>query len=1031
MSSSQMRMSEQTNKPAGPIAIIAVHGVADQKKDETALNAVNLLLHVDGLDPETGMACSNHSYEGFESEKIQVGIRPLDVSSVSSDQDAWHYQLRDHLLNYKTDNRKEVFETVRIAGDRVTRETPDADPIVDRKVHVFELHWADVSNLQFGIMNLFAAIYRLLFEASWIGRQTIGKWASFGDDVHRFSSITTLRGVLMFLHSVATMILTRFMPVIYIIMIFMLMLTAIPALESKWATDLFTALGGYSGLFTFSVVILVGGALIGFAFAFWRVLPWPPIYLIIAFICFLVGNIAFVLLNGKNGNWWAESGLAIMVWLGVCFLMNMFVFPVLNRAFPGTKIVGNILLLVFFLGLFFGLAHVTDWPLLISGPIHALRFGSSLLPIAWIVLSTAANLFLLLSLFELTILRFRLGLDKEVAMRRRSRLRTGIISITLPILLISFLNATFFQLVLIPAKLGGLDGVKPIAERANNAPEWMRAMEEKLHEYVNPVVARFSSFPDFEAWSEKNAITGALFSDYAKFASNSMVVPFMEIVFLIIVLVLGYSLWIVTPAVLAEKSQTVLPDSQRWSKLSEALGKNLTQGYTWIWYGQFILVLCMFTIQFLFTFRGIRSGEIKANPGKPTTPIMALADQFLGLRRDEASVEEGAPVAMARAVYGPNRSPMVYVDQETQKYKPNAVRDAPKREQFREFFGDIWKSKNPDYTPKKRPQRRPQNPNPDSASPAPGNTTPDPTADILPPAALEPTAAPAPTAAPTDMRGIIISLLTESAIFFSNGPLTSVLGISIVIIGVGYIFFSRLTDPLVAGLRGGLDIALDVVSYLHPYPKNRTTRAQILSRYSSLLRYIVDWRDPQNPEQGYSRIVILTHSQGGLITSDLLRALAAGTVAEDNGLQAISTGTSTNGSGNLPVRLITMGSPQVQLYHARFPDLYYWDRTTDPRTTHRGLESWWNLYRSGDYVGRMIFRDPKDKSNFLPEVDFVMNCNGKQIPIRETCLGPGAHTHYWDKSAPVTVVRKFDRMISCENIEELAQAGKVEEKKKD
>ena len=47
-------MSAQTNKPAGPVAIIAVHGVADQKKDETALKAVNRLLHVDALDPEKG-----------------------------------------------------------------------------------------------------------------------------------------------------------------------------------------------------------------------------------------------------------------------------------------------------------------------------------------------------------------------------------------------------------------------------------------------------------------------------------------------------------------------------------------------------------------------------------------------------------------------------------------------------------------------------------------------------------------------------------------------------------------------------------------------------------------------------------------------------------------------------------------------------------------------------------------------------------------------------------------------------------------
>ena len=43
-----MKTPSETNK--GPVAVIAVHGVADQKKDETAQHAVDLLLNLDEIE---------------------------------------------------------------------------------------------------------------------------------------------------------------------------------------------------------------------------------------------------------------------------------------------------------------------------------------------------------------------------------------------------------------------------------------------------------------------------------------------------------------------------------------------------------------------------------------------------------------------------------------------------------------------------------------------------------------------------------------------------------------------------------------------------------------------------------------------------------------------------------------------------------------------------------------------------------------------------------------------------------------------
>ena len=1002
-------MKHPIENESAPVAVIAVHGVADQSKDETALKAVDLLLHHNGTEETgTGETPLTQRYEGFEEEKVHVGIKPLDVSSVT-DEDAWHYQLRKHLEDYKGGQRREVFETLRLEGERLTRGEPGGAPKADRKVHIYEMHWADVSNLKFGIFNLFVAIYRLLFESSWLGKQTIGKWASFGDDVGRFSTITSLRGILLFLHTTATFVLTRFMPVIYLFMIFMIAMTGLPILESKWAAGVLNGLGGYPGLFTLSVAALVGIAFIGVAYAFWRRIPWPPIFLIIVVACFLAANIVLAFLHGREGTWWAEAGLALTIWIGFGLLVNALFLPALNRRFPGTRLIGNLLLIFFTIGLALGLVHTSDWPMLISGPIQALRFGSALMPLAWIILAVAANLFLILAMLSLFTLWFRRGLGKEVIRRKRSRLRTAVISITIPVLLISFLNATFFQLALIPAKLGVLNGVQPIENRTADAPEAIKGLEDWLHENVQPVVARWSAVPDFEEWSEENSGRGVVFSDYAKFASSEMVVPFLEVIFLIVIIVLGYSLWIVTPAILAERKRLVNSGDKKWEKLSVSLGKNLTQGYSWIWLGQVILVVCLLATQILFGCRAARSAQLRAGDGNNESPVMVLVDQFLGLRNAEMNappVEVAARSHRHGDRFSKGRPKGRNVGKSAAQYEgkhPHFQRDtANKRARIRESIQEMIQQRRPDALKKKDvPSELPKAPDPTATARAPTAPTAVP--------AIQPDSKPEPT--------MVVNLITETIAFFTNGPITNALGITILIVALGYFFFSRITDPLVSGLRGGLDVALDIVSYLHPFPKNRTTRARILSRYASLLKYIVDWRDPNDPGTGYSRIVILTHSQGSVITSDLLRALSAGTVARDNGLENLSV-PSSGKEHHVPVRLLTMGSPLVQLYRARFPDLYDLDQNADPRESHRGLESWWNLYRSGDYVGRMIFRDLKDKSNYLPSVDYTLNADGKSVPVWETCIGPGAHTHYWGEHAPPSVVKKFDYLIASDQIED-------------
>jgi hypothetical protein len=837
-----MAVSKAHGTKGGPVAVIAVHGVADQGPNETAATAANLLLHLDQIELREGEAPGKRGYSGFNERVIRVGVDPLEVESVPDDEDAWHYQIKEHLKDYEGDGSRGAYETIRLEGLRHKRASENDPPEIDRAVHIYELHWADVSRLKIGAFNIFLAIYRLLFETSWLGRQTIGKWASFGKDVGRFSSVTSLRGIMVLFHSIASIILTRVMPLLYILLISMLSLTAIPLVESSWAQAVLTGLGGYRGLFATGAVLGSAALLIGLATKIWRVLPWPPVFGVISVICFLAWNAAYAWLDPSKGTWWAEAGVAMMAWLGICVCVSIAVLPMLNRLFPGTYFLGIGMMAVFTAGLFLGICQKTEWPLLFTGPILAIRLAMALLPFIWIVLATCANLFLISALLDTIVLRLQPWLPRDVVQRKRARLRTAILSITMPVLLISFLNSTFFQLALIPAKAGGVDGAKPVPGRTADAPAWIEGVERFVDTKVDRFVDQFASMPDFDDWLAINHGQDVRFSHYAIFASEHMIIPFLEATFLLMILVLGYSLWTVAPAALAEYTTAhVTRKDKRWEGLSRALGRNLSQGYRWLWAGQLLLAFCLLGNQALFSFRSIRARELREKGAEvaEANPSMVLVDRFLGVKVvDDAAfvvarndsppppapaavsaesaatpAAPGAPLeptlastaSSAAATAEPIAPVPVPVVQQTVQQQI-VTKD---REEIRQTVQEILLG--PDLSALKEIDTAPGAPTGGAAAPAKPETPP-----------------------------FMVNAITEFVVFFSRGPLTSALGVVILVLAIGYVFFSRLADPIFAGLRGGLDIALDVVNYLNPNPKERTHRARILSRYASLLKYIAD-----------------------------------------------------------------------------------------------------------------------------------------------------------------------------------------------
>jgi hypothetical protein len=209
---------------------------------------------------------------------------------------------------------------------------------------------------------------------------------------------------------------------------------------------------------------------------------------------------------------------------------------------------------------------------------------------------------------------------------------------------------------------------------------------------------------------------------------------------------------------------------------------------------------------------------------------------------------------------------------------------------------------------------------------------------------------------------------------------------------------SRFTQTF-GRLRVAIDAVLDIDNYFGDPPNRQPPRARIYSRYASLLGYL--------RERGYARIVIVAHSQGTVISADLLRYLQS-----QDRLQGIV--------GALPIALVTVGSPLRDLYAERFPLVYRWVGPREaafadaaPAAAELGASEWVNACRSGDYVGRFIWTPDGDAARFAAA---TVGPDGRVQARRagdrtEFCLGAGGHTHYFSNDA-VALAVEIDRLVA-------------------
>ena len=242
-------------------------------------------------------------------------------------------------------------------------------------------------------------------------------------------------------------------------------------------------------------------------------------------------------------------------------------------------------------------------------------------------------------------------------------------------------------------------------------------------------------------------------------------------------------------------------------------------------------------------------------------------------------------------------------------------------------------------------------------------------------------------------------------------------------IGAMLSLLGGLLSRRVPALRSPLDVAMDVDNHFREFPRTDIPRAHIFSRYAALLEHV--------RAKGYERIVIVSHSQGTVISAELLRFLSSRE-------QDAPTGADTPRLGNQPlppVSLLTLGCPLRQLYASRFPGLYAWVLAKNgsvfgPRAVDIGVQRWMNAFCSGDYVGRWLWSNAAHETVLkhpmintvghdpFGRVDAYTGFNPTppaeahlhEAREVEVCLGLGAHTHYLERDQ-TTVAWMIDWLI--------------------
>ena len=202
----------------GRVAVIAVHGVADQQPSESAEALGTILLTVEGTGTEGFSA-----YEPFQSRVIHVPLEPVLATPYIEPKRAGARKrdgayddglafMRKLLGRYKPAGKRSYL-TNRLEGRRRKHPASHA-PTAECEVDIYEMYWADLSRLGSDPFRVFGSIYHLLLHLSELGMLALqGGLQEFRNKRWR---------VLVNLQRVAVKFLTLWIPILNLLALFTL-----------------------------------------------------------------------------------------------------------------------------------------------------------------------------------------------------------------------------------------------------------------------------------------------------------------------------------------------------------------------------------------------------------------------------------------------------------------------------------------------------------------------------------------------------------------------------------------------------------------------------------------------------------------------------------------------------------------------------------------------------------------------------------------------------------------------------------------
>jgi hypothetical protein len=205
-----MSSNHETN-PVRRVAVVAIHGVADQQPGNTAHRISNLLLmhraeaytgfmqsdlriavqavHLGPQSAEEAEDADGKSFKHRLAKEFQMSPRAKSVHRAQQQaihraqagpaaapaDNFQHSYMREQLEEYHPEGNDAVYQSIRLAGARLPAGGAKESflPSERRDVHIFEMYWADISRAASGLRRLVAEFYLLLFFLCSLGRHSI------------------------------------------------------------------------------------------------------------------------------------------------------------------------------------------------------------------------------------------------------------------------------------------------------------------------------------------------------------------------------------------------------------------------------------------------------------------------------------------------------------------------------------------------------------------------------------------------------------------------------------------------------------------------------------------------------------------------------------------------------------------------------------------------------------------------------------------------------------------------------------------